>query len=83
MAGVLGDIERLILQIPDAWSKAEAQGMAQGEDMVGEAIGIRVVFLDAQIRLMVEEAIKHVRCVPSRRGDHLRVEGRIWSEMCV
>ena len=74
---MIGHVEPFVREVADARGEAEAERVAQGEDMVGEAVGVRGVFLDAQVRLVVEQPIEHMRRVPHGGGDHLGVEGRV------
>jgi hypothetical protein len=48
--------------------------MAQREDMVGEAGGVGVMLLDAEVGLVVEQTIEHVRGVTDRGVDDLGME---------
>lgn len=41
--------------------------------MVGDAAGVRVMLFDLQSRLVIEQAIKHMRRLARSRGDGLRV----------
>jgi hypothetical protein len=45
--------------------------MAQGEDVVGQSAGVRVMLLDAKVGLVVEQAVEHVRGVTDRGVDDL------------
>jgi hypothetical protein len=55
---VIGHIEPLVRQVADARGEAESQRVAQGEDVIGEAVGVGVVLFDAQVRFMVEQPIE-------------------------
>ena len=71
------DEEPLVGQVADARREAEAQQVHQGEDVVGEAGRVGVVLLDAQVGLVVEQAVEHVGGVADRRVDDLGVERRV------
>ena len=43
--------------------------------MVGDAAGVRIMLLDPQARLMIKQAVEHMRRFARRRGDGLRVVG--------
>ena len=45
--------------------------------MIREARGIGVVLLDAQIRLMVRQAVEHLGCVAHADIDDLRIKPRV------
>jgi hypothetical protein len=49
----------------------------EGEDVIGEARGIRVVFLDPQIRFMMQQSVEDVGGVPYTDIDDLGAEGRV------
>lgn len=70
-------IEPLVGQVTNTRCEAEAQKMAEGEDVVGETARIGVVLLDPQIGLMVEQAVENMCCVAGIRGDDLGIERRV------
>ena len=49
--------------------------MTQTEDVVGEAGRVGVVLLNPEIRLVIEQTIKNVRCVSHRGVDDLGMKG--------
>ena len=51
--------------------------MHEGEDVIGEASGIRVVLLDPQVGFMVQQAVEHVGGVSHTDVDDLGAEGRV------
>ena len=53
-------VELGVAQVSDARCEAEAQQVHQGKDVIGEARRVRVMFLDAQVGLVVQQAVKHV-----------------------
>lgn len=50
--------------IGNARRKAEAEQMAQGEDMIGDAAAIHVVFRDGEVGRMVEKAVEDMSGFP-------------------
>ena len=75
--GVAVDIQTLVGQIADARRETEAQQMHQREHLVGEAGRVGVVLLDAQVRLVVEQAVQHVGRVAHGGIDDLGMERRV------
>lgn len=71
------DVELGVAQVADARRKAEAQQMHQGKNVIGEARRVGVVFLDTQVRLVVQQAIEHIGRVAQADVDHLGAEGRV------
>ena len=57
--------------------------MHQGEDVIGEARGIRVVLLDPQSPTRGEQPVEDVGGVAHADVDDLGVKGAYWSEMWV
>ena len=55
-------------------AKRKPSKMAQSEDMIGEAGRVRVIFLDLQVRLVIEETIENMRRIPNCRVDDLGME---------
>ena len=51
--------------------------MHQGKDVIGEACRVGVVFLDAQVGLVVQQAVKYIGRVAHADIDHLGVERRV------
>ena len=51
--------------------------MHKGEDVIGEARGIRVVLLDPQIRFMVQQPVEDIGGVSYTNVDDLGAEGRV------
>ena len=49
-----------IAQVADAQRESKAQQVHQTEHMVGAARRVGVVFLDAQVGLVVKQAIEHI-----------------------
>ncbi|MNG04146.1 hypothetical protein D3C84_872570 [compost metagenome] len=47
-------------EVADAWRETEAQQVHQREDMIGEAGRVGVVFLDPQVRLVVQQTVEHI-----------------------
>ena len=67
----------LVSPITEARCEAEAQQMHQREHMVGEAGRVGVVLLDAQVRLVVEQAVQHVGRIAHGGIDDLGMERRV------
>ncbi len=70
----LDDGEPLVGQVADPRRESVAQEMAEGEDMIGEPAGVRVMLLDAKVGLVVEQAVEHVGGVADRGVDDLGME---------
>ncbi len=64
----LRDEQLGVAQGADARREAEAQQMHEGKDMIGEARRVGVVLLDAQVGLVVQQAVEHVGRVARRRS---------------
>jgi len=64
-------------QVADARREAEAQQVHQGEDMIGEARRVGVAFLDAQVGLVVQQAVEYIGRVAHADINHLGVERRV------
>jgi hypothetical protein len=79
----LGDVELGVAQVADARREAEAQQVHQRKDVIGEARRVGVVLLDAQVGLVVQQAIEHIGRVAHADIDHLGVKGAYWSEIWV
>ena len=77
IARLSGDEQPLVGQVADARREAEAQQVHQREDVVGEAGRVGVVLLDAQVRLVVEQAVEHVGGIAHADIDDLGVERRV------
>lgn len=73
----LGDEQLGIAQVTDTRCKPESQQVHQAEDMIGKACRVCVVLLDAQVRLVVQQAIEHIGRVAQADVDHLGAEGRV------
>jgi len=75
--GVLAreEIEPSVLQISDARREPEPEQGAEPEYMVGDAAGVRIVLFDSQSRLVIKQAVEHMRRLARCRGDGLRVVG--------
>ena len=77
MLSVAVDIQALVGQVADARRKVEAEQMHEREDVIGEPSRVSVVFLNAQIGLVVQEAIEDVGGVAYRGINDLGVERRV------
>ena len=55
----------------------EREQVHQAEDVICEASRVGVVLLDSQIRLVIQQPIKHAGRVPHADVDHLGAEGRV------
>lgn len=83
--GFQGGVARLALrdeqfrvgEVADARREAQAQQMHQAEDVVGEAGGVGVVLLDAQVRLVIQQPVQDIGRVAHADVDHLGAEGRV------
>ena len=51
-------------EVADTRREAEAQQVHQGEDVIGEAGRVGVVFLNPQVGLVVQQAVEHVGGIP-------------------
>ena len=74
ITGLAGDEQPLVGQVADAWREAKPEQVHQREDVVGEARRVRVVLLDAQIRLVVEQTVEHVGGIAHADVDDLGME---------
>ena len=73
----LGNEQLGVAKVADARREAKAQQVHQGEDMIGEARRIGVVLLNAQVGLVVQQAIEHIGRVAQADVDYLGAEGRV------
>ena len=73
----LGNEQLGVAQVADARREPESQKVHQAEHMIGEARRVGVVFLDTQVRLVVQQAIEHIGRVAQADVDHLGAEGRV------
>jgi hypothetical protein len=48
----------------------------RGKDVIGKAGSVGVVLLDAQVRLVIEQAIEHIGSITDAYVDGLCVAGR-------
>ena len=69
------DIEPLGGQITDARNELEAQKGCDGEDMIGEAAGVSILFADISAGLIHQQAIEDVRGLAHGRRDGLSGKG--------
>lgn len=70
-------IERSVAQVADARGEAETEQVHQREHVVGEAGGVGVILLDAQVRFMVQQAVQHVGRIANADVDHPGAERRV------
>lgn len=70
----LWDIVLGVTHVPDARREPEAQQMHQRKDVIGEACRVGVAFLDAQVGLVVQQAVEHIGRVAHADIDHLGVK---------
>ena len=70
-----GHIKTLVRPVAYAWREAEAEQAKESEDVIGEAGGIGVVLLDPQLRLLIEQAIEHMRRIANGGVDDRPMEG--------
>ena len=68
---LLWHVESCFSKIAQPRREAKAQKKHKSEDVIGEAGRVGVMLLDAQIRLVVEQAIEHIGSdqLYERRGD--------------
>jgi len=66
----LGDEQLGVAQVADARRKAEAQQVHQAKYMIGESCRIGVVLLDAQVGLVVQQAVEHILTRQSNTPNH-------------
>ena len=59
-------IESLFLQVANARRKAEAQQTAHGKDMIGEAAGVGVVFVNDKAALVIKQSVEDAQRVVAR-----------------
>jgi len=52
-------VEALVGEIANTRSEAEAERVAEGEEVIGETGGVGVVLFDPQVGLMVEKTVEH------------------------
>ncbi|MDG5973458.1 hypothetical protein JAGODDHD_04228 [Sphingomonas paucimobilis] len=69
-------VEPALVEVADAGREAEAEQMAQAEDMIDRAGGIGRMFADDQLAFMVEQAVEDMRGLAGIGGDDLGVERR-------
>ena len=60
-------IESLFLQVANARRKAEAQQTAHGKDMIGEAPGVGVVFVNDKAALVIKQSVEDIGRLVSGR----------------
>ncbi len=70
----LRDVELGVAQVADARGEAEAQQVHQRKDVIGESGRVGVVFLDAQVGFVVQQAVEHVGRVAHADVHYLGVE---------
>ena len=63
-----------VFDIAQTGSEAEPKQVAESEDMIGGAASVGVVLSNLQFRLMIEQAVKHVRCLARGCSDDLGVK---------
>ena len=73
----LWDIELGVPQVADARREPKAQEVHQAKDVIGKARRVGVVLLDAQVGLVVQQAIQHIGRVAHADIDHLGAERRV------
>src|SRR3954447_15794075 len=66
-------VEAAVFEVAQARGEAVAEEGHEPEDVVGGPADIDRVLLDRQPRLMIEQAIEHMRRLAGGRGDHLAV----------
>ena len=76
IAGRAEGIEPTLGQIRNARREREAEQKRQGEDVIADAAAVGVVRANAQVGLVVEQSIDHMRGFAGGR-DGNRVEGRM------
>ena len=76
MAGFALAVEPCFSENAQPRREAKAQKMHESEDVIGEAGRVGVMLLDAQIRLVVKQAIEHIGSMPDADVDRLGVVGR-------
>ena len=65
------DIELCFSKVPDTRREDEPEQPHERKDVIGESRSVGVVLSDAQIRLVVQQAIEHVGGVAHANVDHL------------
>lgn len=71
------DVELGVAKVADARREAKAQQVHQGEDVIGESRRVGVVFLDAQVGFVVQQAVEHIGRVAHADVHDLGVERRV------
>ena len=71
------DIELCFSKVPDTRREDEPEQPHERKDVIGESRSVRVVLSDAQIRLVVQQAVEHIRVVINADIDHLGAERRV------
>jgi hypothetical protein len=64
VGGLAGNVRAFVSQIADARREAEAEQVAQSEDVIGETGRVGIVLLDPQIGLVIQQPSR--TCVASR-----------------
>lgn len=71
------DEQALVGQVADTRREPESQQVHQSEHVIRKTRRIGIVFLDAKIGFMVQEAIKHIGRIPDADIDDLRMKRRV------
>src|SRR5512135_1919581 len=71
------DVEPLVLQVSDPWREDEPEDIGDGEQMVGEAAGVRKVLSDPPAGGGGHQAVETIRRFKSCRGDLSDMKRRV------
>jgi hypothetical protein len=63
-AGQPEGVEPAVGQVGDAWGEPEAEQMRQGEGVIADAAAVGVMGGNAQICLVIEQAVNHMAASP-------------------
>lgn len=74
---LLKTVKALVPQITNLWSEAETQSMRHAKHLVGIAPGIRVMFVNLQVGLVIEQAVYHMLRITHRGTDDFHPIGAI------
>src|SRR6266567_7343625 len=73
----LNTVDTLVSQIANTRGKAKAQQMGHPKNLVGIAPGIRIMIVNGQVRLMIEQSIHHMWRITDGRTNHFDFEGAV------
>ena len=74
-AGLLKDVEPLVVELTNAGGKAKTEQMTQGKHVVSVAQGIGIVLLNRQVGLVIQQAIQGIGGLTDGGANDLDIEG--------